>query len=487
MKKISNFLIVFILMIFLIACDRTNEGNNKVEQGVTPTHDFTVCDYLKDNAVFLQNKEFVISGKSENGVLLKIDIFDENGSLINTASDIADNSGEFSVKLVAPNGSYSKHKIVISDSVHTHEYNNILYGEVWLFAGEQLNEVVQPSDNYNEFVRIFNYENNTYSWSVVDNLSSAYNLAYKFADELQKNINVPVAVIDSTLPFANADAWIAHFTASNQLKINNYLKSINRYIPSIENIVFKTNTLSSMNQTYLKALDGISIKGMIWQQGITDFNVENNVDIHKLISDYTYLTSNIFLDYISFFRGELDIYSIQNGFVNIEYANELRSAQEQATYLVNNVQIIPTYDCHVLDSGESLTDVNYVFSSDKYTNRIAQSVLEYSYQRQDDLNCSMFTNAVINNNTIVLTFSNDVELKEVEEIYGLKVMAKDGYDLKYEFTFVNNKIIIQLDDFFYDKDIELIISYAENYDLYKCNLFNVYEKPVLPFRIEISD
>ena len=188
MRKISNLLIVFVLILFLVACNRPDPDIDNVDKGITPTHDFTVCDYLKDNAVFLQNKEFVISGKSENGVLLKIDIFDQNGSLINTASDIADNSGEFSLKIVAPNGSFAKHKIVISDSVHTHEYNNILFGEVWLYAGEQLNETVEVNETYNEFVRIFNYENNAYSWSTFDELSSAYGIAYKFGDELQKKV-----------------------------------------------------------------------------------------------------------------------------------------------------------------------------------------------------------------------------------------------------------------------------------------------------------
>ncbi len=486
MKKLTNLIIILITFILLVGCNQPND-DNPVDNGIKPTHDFTVCNYLKDNAVFLQNKEFVISGVSENGVLLKIDIYDQNGSLINTASDIADNNGEFSVKIVAPNGSYNKYKIVITDSVHTHEYNNILFGEVWMFAGEQLNEVVPASNEYNEYVRIFNYNNNEYSWTNFDNNSQAYAIAYKFAEELINKINVPVAIIDSTLPFGNADAWISHFTASNQLKINNYLQGINRYIPSVDNVVLKTNTLSSMNKTYLSELNGLSIRGMIWQQGVTDFNVNSNSDIYKLMNNYTYLTSNIFLDYINYFKGEIDIYSIQNGFVNLEFANELRSAQEQATYLVNNVQIIPTYDCHVLEENLISADVNYVFSPNKFVNRIAQNVLEYTYQKQRETKYSMFTNAVINYNTITLTFSNDIKLNKVDEIYGLNVKTSDGILLNYQFEIEENQIIIELNDLIFNEDMELVISYAENYDLYKCNLYNVYDYPVLPFRIEISD
>ena len=301
MKKFANFIFTFIIIvIFLFGCRGNDDPpivNN--EKGITPTHDFSVNAYLQDNAVYPQNEEFTISGISENGVLLKVDIFDETNSLIKTASDIADNNGEFSVKIIAPKGSFKKYKIVINDSVHEHIYQNILFGEVWLYAGEQLSEKKEyNTDTFNEYVRIFNYDNNSYSWSIYSLNSSMYNIAYEFGNMLQRKLNVPIAVVDSTLATANADAWISHVTASNQLKINNYLKSIDRYIPSSDNIVLKTNNLSSMYKTFVEPLEGIAVKGLVWQQGITDFNVDDEVDIHKLLSNYTYLTSNIFLDYI---------------------------------------------------------------------------------------------------------------------------------------------------------------------------------------------
>ena len=489
MKKFTNFIFVLIILITLCGCRGNNEdpGTNP-DKGVTPTHDFSVDAYLQDNAIFPQNEEFVISGVSENGVLLKVDIYDEKDSLIKTASDIADNNGEFSVKIIAPKGSFNKHKIVINDSVHEHVYQNILFGEVWLYAGEQLDEKKNYTDiNFNEFVRIFNYENNLYSWSIYNSNTSIYSIAYEFGNVLQQKLNVPVGVIDSTLPQANADSWVSHFTASNQLKINNYLKLINRYIPSTDNIVLKTNNLSSMYKTFIEQLNGIQVKGLIWQQGVTDFNLDSDIDMNKLLSNYTYLTSNIFLDYINFFKGKFEIYSIQNGFINSKYSDEIRSAQEQATYLVNNVRIVPTYDCHISEVEADETNVNYVFSIDKYIDRITNDVIEYTYNKERDNKYSMLTNVVINNNVVVLTFSNDIELIDVEDIYGLNIYAKDDFDIKYDFVIEDDKIIIELNDIVFSENMELIISYAENDDLYKCNLYNKYQLPVLPFRVEISD
>ena len=87
MKKFTNFIFVLIILITLCGCRGNNEdpGTNP-DKGVTPTHDFSVDAYLQDNAIFPQNEEFVISGVSENGVLLKVDIYDEKDSLIKTAS-----------------------------------------------------------------------------------------------------------------------------------------------------------------------------------------------------------------------------------------------------------------------------------------------------------------------------------------------------------------------------------------------------------------
>ena len=99
----------------------------------------------------------------------------------------------------------------------------------------------------------------------------------------------------------------------------------------------------------------------------------------------------------------------------------------------------------------------------------------------------MLTNVVINNNLITLTFSNDINLIEVEEIYGLNVSTIDQIDINYSFEIEKNKIIIELNDLVFTEDMELTISYAENNDLYKCNLYNVNHLPVLPFSVEISD
>ena len=498
MKKMASFFVILIMFSFVWGCSRPSEIPGKEnEKGAIPTHDFSVEPYLQDNAIFPQNSEFTISGLSENGVLLKVDIYDQNDALIKTASDIAANDGEFSVKITAPKGSFNKYRIVINDSVHEHSYENILFGEVWIFAGEQLNESFDYQDKeFNQNVRIFNYDNNEYSWSCYESDSSIYPISYEFGNKLQKSLNVPIAIIDSTIPVGNADAWISHFTASNQLKIYNYLKSVNRYIPNLDNIVLKTNNLSSMYNTYLSLLKGINVKGMIWQQGVTDFSKNNNDDIHKLLSNYSYLTSNIFLDYINYFNGQFDIYSIQNGFVNIDFANELRSAQEQASYLVNNVHIIPTYDCHIVEENETedkiesdleVSNVNYVFSVEKFISRITNDVMEHTYKEEKNIKYSMLTNVVINNNVIILTFSNEIELTNVDEIYGLRVYTSDNYDIKHQSHIEENTVIIYLNDLFFDENMDVIVSYAENDDLYKCNLYNIYKKPVLPFRVEIRD
>ena len=132
-------------------------------------------------------------------------------------------------------------------------------------------------------------------------------------------------------------------------------------------------------------------------------------------------------------------------------------------------------------------NVYYVFSTEKYVERITNDVINYTYQKEKESKYSMLTNVVINNNLITLTFSNDINLIEVEEIYGLNVSTIDQIDINYSFEIEKNKIIIELNDLVFTEDMELTISYAENNDLYKCNLYNVNQLPVLPFSVEISD
>ena len=483
MKKILKPLLL-ILLITLTACNTTTPPGTTDDPGVIPTHDFTVNNYLQDNAVFLQKEEFVISGISEKDVLIKLEIYDDKDTIVNTASDMADKNGEFEIKVVAPEASFREYKIVLTDSVHTHTFENILFGEVWIIAGEQIKESFEEEPDYiNEYVRIFSYDSEGYNWSIYNENNSVYNYAYYIADELQKEVKHPVAVVDATLEYGNADCWLSHDAATNQLKIQKYLKSINRYTVSNENVILKTNTLSSMYKTFTNQLTNFGIRGVIWQQGKADFALNDNLDSFRLISDFAYLTSNVFLEYMNLFE-DLDIYSIQYGKIDIELSNALRSAQLQSTYLVNNVEIIPTYDCHILENEES---EEYIFSSEKYVDRIVSNVVNNSYQKKDGNRFSLFTNVVINNDKIILTFSDNIELVEVEEIYGLFVYNDEMEKLEYTFEIVDNKIIINLVEPIILDESELTISYAENEDLYKCNLYNKYENPVLPFRFEISN
>ena len=129
--------------------------------------------------------------------------------------------------------------------------------------------------------------------------------------------------------------------------------------------ILKTNTLSSMYKTFTNQLTNFGIRGVIWQQGKADFALNDKLDSFRLISDFAYLTSNVFLEYMNLF-GDLDIYSIQYGKIDIELSNELRSAQLQSTYLVNNVEIIPTYDCHILDYPTFFYNLNLVTLLDNF-------------------------------------------------------------------------------------------------------------------------
>ena len=118
----------------IFGCDFNIAYIEPKETGKEPTIDFTYNDYFADNMILPQKKNFTICGTSEEGVLLKAILYDDKGYVVQQSYDFAEVDGKYSITIAAPKGGFTKYQLIISDSVHEHKFNNILFGEVILYA-----------------------------------------------------------------------------------------------------------------------------------------------------------------------------------------------------------------------------------------------------------------------------------------------------------------------------------------------------------------
>lgn len=486
MKKALIFLFIILPLSFLVGCDMGGEEPAQPKEGKTPTIDFVMSEYFADNMVIQQKEKFAITGKSEEGVLIKAALYDSKGYVVNQSSDVCDIDGNFEIALSAPKGSFEEYKIVVTDTVNTHEIDHILFGEVWLFAGEAtIKEDFSDIEIEEKNIRFFKYINNELTWVDAKD-KNLYSVTVQIANALSNNLKVPVGFIDATLDEVHADAYLDKELATKYKFINNYLKSIERDDFG-SNTKLNVDITGSMYDTYHEILSHIVISGLIWNQGISDFK-DFTTGMETKSGQYGYLAVQLLSNLKVYNDKQFDIYVLQEPYNVAKFANELRNTQAAIAYQLNNTSIIPTYDLYDIEIDEEENET-FELNVDDYINRLLNTITNTTYSKKKNYVAPTYVNVVANKTDVTITFNSYHTLVEVEEIYGLTIVDANGEEIPFTFDIHNNFIdlVLEFTEEQLEEDLNYVISYAQNDDIYKCNLKSESGIPVLPFIININE
>ncbi|MBO4666665.1 MAG: hypothetical protein J5666_00860 [Bacilli bacterium] len=486
MKKGLIFLSMM-LLILLVGCEYGQEVE-PTPTGKEPTRDFTVDEYYQDGAIIQQLQEFVIKGQSEEGVLLKASLYDQNGYIVKQISDLADATGSFQMTMTAPAASFNEYRLIITDSVHTHEIDKILFGEVWVMMGERNIATPEITEELaNPGLKFLKRTNIGLLWC--DELSPlVYGLCVDLAHHLLQKLNVPIAIVDATLIAGHADAWLDKDIASKHKVILNYLDKIERS-SLLENDHINSDEPGSMYNSYIKPLEGHGFKGIWWSQGQSDYASLSATDYTQTGYVYSYIITQIFSDQILSKKG-LEFFTIQDGYHQEAYSNALRSVQATCAYQLNDMGIIPTYDIVKIEQDEeNEEEVIVSFDYEGYVERIFDITYENVYRNKKNYYAPSYVNVVANQENITISFNTGITLEKVDEIHDLKIIDSEGEEVEFTFTINNNYLYLVMDltDEVLGTGFEYSICYAQDETLYLGNLKATTGIPVLPFIININE
>ena len=486
MKKGLIFLSI-VLLTLLVGCEMSN-GNEPTQNGKEPTSDFTVDEYYQEGAVIQQLQDFVIKGQSEEGVLLKASLYDQNGYMVKQISDLADATGSYQMTMTAPAASFNEYRLIITDSVHTHEIDHLLFGEVWILMGERNIEVPERTEELaNPGLKFLKKTNIGLLWC--DELSPlVYGLSVDLAHKLLHKLNVPIAIVDATLQKGHADAWLNKDVASKHKIILNYLGKLGRD-ELLEEEHINADEPGSMYDSYIKPMTGHAFKGVWWSQGQSDYESLLVDDYNQTGYVYSYMITQIFSDAL-FSNNSLELFTIQAGFSQKTYSNALRSVQATCAYQLNDMGIIPTYDIVKIEEAEEPEEEPTIsFDYDEYVARIYDITYENAYHGKKNYYAPSYVNVVANQENVTISFNTGIVIEKVDEIKGLVIVDIEGEELDYSFTINNNYLYltIELTEEQIEEGIDYSICYAQGEDLYLGNLKATTGIPVLPFVININE
>jgi len=276
--------------------------------------DVKLPDVLGDAMVFQQNQKVPIWGMADAGETVKVSFGKQKLTVI------ADVKGKWRVDLKPLKMSFTPQSLII-EGKNRIELKDILVGEVWLVSGQSNMQwtLFQSNDGAAEVakanhpnIRLFNVSREVAfkkkqgklgEWKIcnAESVKDFSGAGYYFGVELQKKLNVPVGLINSSYGGSQAEAWtpVEYLTANPDLKATvertkiwdeerpkvrvDYDEAIEKWkaesekqksagakpspSPSVPDALREYRIASSIYDGMIEPLMPFAIRGAIWYQG----------------------------------------------------------------------------------------------------------------------------------------------------------------------------------------------------------------------------
>lgn len=386
--------------------------------------------FFSDNCIFQQNSTIKIWGTGIPKKCVTV-LFswnkDEQTVKINE-------NGTWETTFQSPKASFIKHEIILNDGDQL-KLSNILFGEVWLCSGQSNMEmplkgfpnqpialadsIIMSSPDLESGIRFFTVKRNTASipsseikgkWLINSskNLSNFSATAYFFALKLQKELKIPIGIINTSWGGTPIESWIP--TTMNQ-QFSDYDTTTIYNEPS--------KLPARLYNGMIHPLKDYKIKGFVWYQG------EANTDRYatyeqKLTGLIQQWRSDWDLGDLPFLLVEIAPYKYQNGLNSAR----LRTAQFKTHLKNNTIGIVCTND--QVSAADSMNI--HPPRKKEIGDRLANLALFNTYQNSFIKALSpSFSNSITQKETLILTLNNVYDsILPMMDYFGFELAGEDG-------------------------------------------------------------
>lgn len=440
---------------------------------------------LGDNMVLQRNSAINIWGTANPNQKIVVQTEWNKTKQSVTAND----KGEWTIK-TNTNEAGGPYSITVSSGKEKIALQNILLGEVWLCSGQSNMEMPiqgfndQPINGSNETLadatncqlRLFTVERATKStpqdtcrgkWEMANAKSVAKFSAvgYYFASRLQKTLNVPIGIINSSWGGSRIEAWI---DSENMKKFPESLKNTTQEkTPS-------HHRASNLYNGMIYPIKNFTIKGALWYQG--ESNRAEYQYYAGLMKAMTENWKQVFgLEKLPFYFVQIAPYWYNNS--KDILSGKFYDEQYKASLSIPNAGMVATVD---------LGDELCIHPAEKKTvgNRLSYWALSETYG-VEGLNYKnpCFKSSAVKDSSLVITFDNLVVglTSFGKEISNFEIAGDDKQFYPAKAQIKNRQIILTATEV--KKPVAARYCYI-NYPAGKGFIFNTAGLPVLPFRTD---
>ncbi len=271
-------------------------------------------------------------------------------------------------------------------------------------------------------------------------------VAYYFADKLQKELNVPVGILNISLGGSSIISWLSRDSIEADKDVKADLISREKYISKDNWYDDNRSLYHDLTSNYnlrINALKHFRLSGMIWYQGETDLMFQMSDEAYEKAFD---LLQKSYTDLFNYKNGLLPIIYTQLASFhysddslclldkNIAYS-EMQKAEK------NSRANISIYDLPIT----SLTDVGYIHPETKQEvgERMATAASGLIYGKRETYTAPSLKKAVIKNNSVYVTIENvgDGLVCNGENLTGFAICGEEGIYIKANAEIVDKRTI----------------------------------------------
>lgn len=434
---------------------------------------------FSDNMVLQQQSDVTLWGWSSPGE--KIFITTSWNNSTDSAMATGNARWKINIKTPAAGGPYT----VTFKASNTIVLNNVMLGEVWVCSGQsnmewsslnglpEMDKELPNSTNAN--IRLFHIPKTTSAYPqdncagtwkncTPDNLKSFSAVAYYFGKKLQKELNVPIGLINTSWGGTPAEVW----TPKEVVESDAILKEAAAKLPQTD---WWPNTAGMNYNAMIAPITNFNIAGAIWYQG------ESNV---PTAASYTKLMNAMIDSWRKVWNKEIPFYYVE--IAPFKYGEKNTSAllREAQTKTLAHPK---TGMAVITDLVEDVKDI-HPRQKEGVGNRLAAWALADTYNKQGIVYKSpMYKNMEVNKNKAIVYFDNAQDGlmlkagdKKATEFY---IAGDDKNFLPADVKIENDHIILS------NKQIKSPV--AVRFSFSNTGIGNIFSKsglPVNPFRTD---
>lgn len=469
MKKQIRPIFVLLLTVLLTAslgCFALSSGTTAKLYGV-----------YGNGMLFRQNSTAVFAGTAKAGSEITCTIADENGKTVSDGKATAGKKNTFSLSVNTPQGGYTEYTVrLFENGVPFAKLKNVVFGELWLAAGQSNmsiplsldadgSEMKQSGTSFSYWLRflqtpgnpVYNGSDKNVPYSPQKDMTGCkwvkgsdpdvYNssaVAFYFAERLQKTLDVPVGILQSSLGHSSLSAWLPREAVDSDEQVKSILKDHGDYIEKADWNEQQVDRLTAVSACYNKKiapLTNFRLSGMIWYQG------ENEVMSGRAEGDYTEQFNLLQQSYSVLFgcekvlpvvftqlaaHGYADDFRLQRFNIELSF---IQNALPGARALVSVSDIPLTY----LKKRGSIHPIE----KKQIGERMAFCAEGLVYQKHSTYSAATVEKVTVSGSEVLITLNNtgDGLLTDGKSLKGFAVCAEDGVYLPAEAEVISDNTI----------------------------------------------